>query len=507
LFFVLCIIVIKAQSIRGVRKKDLQEYLGTSFSCKDKSKTVPSSYVNDQFCDCEDGSDEPGTSACVNGQFWCVNKGFRGSSIYSSRVNDGICDCCDGSDEQDGVCRNYCDELGQVVQKGVLKEIQLVEEGIAARQKLIEEGRSMRETKEKELEKLREELKIKEQEIEAAKVIKDKEEEVERIERERIEAINLAASKARAAKAESAASSTPSTGNENTDPSSTTTSPSSTSSPETSTTDHVDKKESDTVTVDVPAFPYPEQYAFKPSTEETKEKFPYPEQYRAPETETNKEKEKESNVLDGAENALNSNKETQSGSVDTKPEIIEDEELEKYQSESADKARKTYDDIDSSKKDIQNKITKLEQWLKQDFGPEGEFATMHGKCYSTTVRQYTYEVCAYEKAEQKENNVGTSLGTWDGWKDEAEVGNLGFKVDQLAYNKVMKFHNGQSCWQGPQRSLTVRLKCAANVELSQVEEPNKCVYTAHLSTPAVCTSNQATYLRNNLEQNKLFEED
>jgi len=132
---------------------------------------------------------------------------------------------------------------------------------------------------------------------------------------------------------------------------------------------------------------------------------------------------------------------------------------------------------------------------------------MNGKCYSTTIRQYTYEICPYEKAEQKENNAGTSLGTWDGWKDLSEAQNLGFKIDQLAYNKVMKFHNGQSCWQGPQRSLTILLKCSSTVELSQVEEPNKCVYTAVLSTPAVCNVNHATTLRQNLEQNKLFDED
>ncbi|EGO01447.1 hypothetical protein SERLA73DRAFT_85086, partial [Serpula lacrymans var. lacrymans S7.3] len=85
-----------------------------TWQCLDGSKEIAWSAVNDDYCDCPDGSDEPGTSACPNSVFYCRNEGHIGATIRSSRVNDGICEpeCCDGSDELLGVCENHCRETG-----------------------------------------------------------------------------------------------------------------------------------------------------------------------------------------------------------------------------------------------------------------------------------------------------------------------------------------------------------------------------------------------------------
>ncbi|XP_076307744.1 uncharacterized protein LOC143223544 [Tachypleus tridentatus] len=92
-------------SVLGVLASQQKLYLPNQkgmFQCIQDKTEIPFDHVNDDFCDCLDGSDEPGTSACVNSRFYCTFQPihYEGSLvIVSSRVNDGICDCCDGSDE------------------------------------------------------------------------------------------------------------------------------------------------------------------------------------------------------------------------------------------------------------------------------------------------------------------------------------------------------------------------------------------------------------------------
>jgi hypothetical protein len=69
------------------------------FHCFDGSSTVPLSFINDNYLDCADGSDEPGTFLGSAPQFYCKNNGSLPRMIDRWSVGDGICDCCDGSDE------------------------------------------------------------------------------------------------------------------------------------------------------------------------------------------------------------------------------------------------------------------------------------------------------------------------------------------------------------------------------------------------------------------------
>ena len=67
-----------------------------SMTCKDGSAAL----LNDEYCDCMTGEDEPETSACsyfLPKQSVFVCDGHK--HLFYSRLNDGVVDCKDHSDE------------------------------------------------------------------------------------------------------------------------------------------------------------------------------------------------------------------------------------------------------------------------------------------------------------------------------------------------------------------------------------------------------------------------
>jgi protein kinase C substrate 80K-H len=118
---------------------------GDTFICSDGSvAAVPFERLNDGFCDCRDGSDEPGTGVCQGdgGRFFCPNTGFEPQRLFASRVNDGICDCCDGSDEYDSEarCSNTCAEKAAKWNAEADAWAAVVAAGMVAKQSYIEEA-------------------------------------------------------------------------------------------------------------------------------------------------------------------------------------------------------------------------------------------------------------------------------------------------------------------------------------------------------------------------------
>ena len=98
----------------------------THFSCDNNKKILSLDKFNDNYCDCEDGSDENQTNACVNGKFYCHNHLYFSKIISTSKIGDGICDCCDGADEPNLNCLNECLYLSNLEYKKYLSDFNIL---------------------------------------------------------------------------------------------------------------------------------------------------------------------------------------------------------------------------------------------------------------------------------------------------------------------------------------------------------------------------------------------
>ncbi|KAH0791614.1 glucosidase 2 subunit beta [Histomonas meleagridis] len=152
----------------------IDENKGT-FTCFDNSKVIPLSKLNDNYRDCDDGSDEPETQEGNLPNFYCQNDGYIPYYISRWSVNDGLCDCCDGSDELHNPhanCSNTCSSLEAERQK-LLKELtDSYNRGIKESNKLKAKGESQESSHLKQKESIQSKISLLRSQIQQLETLK-----------------------------------------------------------------------------------------------------------------------------------------------------------------------------------------------------------------------------------------------------------------------------------------------------------------------------------------------
>ncbi|XP_054395711.1 glucosidase 2 subunit beta isoform X2 [Pongo abelii] len=488
------------------------------FTCLDGSATIPFDQVNDDYCDCKDGSDEPGTAACPNGSFHCTNTGYKPLYIPSNRVNDGVCDCCDGTDEYNSgvICENTCKEKGRKERESLQQMAEVTREGFRLKKILIEDWKKAREEKQratgnpssgerpsvKKLIELQAGKKSLEDQVEMLRTVKEEAEKPEREAKEQHQKLweeQLAAAKAQREQ-ELAADAfkeldddmdgTVSVTELQTHPELDTDGDGALSEAEaqallsgdtqtdaTSFYDRVwaairDKYRSEALPTDLPAPSAPD--LTEPKEEQPPVPSPPTEEEEEEEEEEEAEEEEEEEDSEEAPPPLSPPQPASPAEEDKMPPY--DEQTQAF-IDAAQEARNKFEEAERSLKDMEESIRNLEQEISFDFGPNGEFAYLYSQCYELTTNEYVYRLCPFKLVSQKPKLGGspTSLGTWGSW--------AGPDHDKFS---AMKYEQGTGCWQGPNRSTTVRLLCGKDTMVTSTTEPSRCEYLMELMTPAAC---------------------
>ncbi|KAI9833205.1 MAG: hypothetical protein M1819_003828 [Sarea resinae] len=521
---------------RGVGPEFAKFYKSTdAFTCiSNPSIHLSVSQVNDDFCDCPDGSDEPGTSACahlsplspaspadvldrdVNTTFalpgyYCKNKGHQPSYIPFTNVNDGVCDyelCCDGSDEWQSVggtaCEDRCKAIGKEWRAKDEQRKRALSAALKKRKELVAESSRLRKEVEDRLQSLGTE--IEGAEMKVAELEKELE-EVERREKGKVVRVQGKASRinvlAGLAKG------------------------------------RIDELRENLINVrkdrdankarlkelETILSTFKEEYNPNFNDEGVKRAVRRWEEYAArgleadidaaherdldevtkPDGETGGirwedwegEEEGDADVLYKFEEYL---PHPVRNWIDQKLRdlrvlLIENGILAESSSSSAESkavtaARSALDAARKVLSDHREGLTSHQADLDKDYGPDDIFRALKGRCVEKDSGEYTYELCWLDRTTQKPKKGGAHVG----------MGNF-VRIDRVTVDEdigpdgkglgsgeriALRYENGQHCWNGPHRSTTAILGCAEKDEIWKVIEEEKCVYRLEVGTPAVC---------------------
>lgn len=515
------------------------------FSCiSNPSIRIPFSQVNDDYCDCPDGSDEPGTAACSHltpysfpqprpganaltphnetfalPGYYCKNKGHIPAYIRFENVNDGVCDydvCCDGSDEYAGVGGVKCEDRCAAVGKEWKKQEEERAKGMARALKRRKELQSDADKRRKELEDKLEATRITIAGLERKLgETEDNLKDTERREKERMVKSDAAGKgKGRLGVLRHLAMDRVS---------------------ELRVSLAKTKKQRDDMVLRVKELEIllgDLKEAYNPNFNDAgvKKAVQGWEDYAARET-TDMWSDAEDRDLehimedDGPENGVNWAEFEDSVDEQAVSDAAAIYSLTAYlppplqswltgtiasfrqllvtngvlpdntihanvdDSPAVKEARRTRDDTQRDLNNARNDLNRDKEDLDRDYGPGGVFRALKDRCVDKESGEYKYSHCFMSKTTQQPKKGGsqTNMGNFVGFDvefvDEPSKDGRGVGVGERV---VMKYENGQHCWNGPSRSTRVVLACSEVDEIYKVMESEKCVYRMEVGSPAVC---------------------
>jgi protein kinase C substrate 80K-H len=505
--------------------------------------------LNDDYCDCPDGSDEPGTSACsyvsplspkqpsrydpakINDSqalpgFYCKNKGHIASYVPFTNVNDGVCDyelCCDGSEEWEGVggikCEDRCAKIGKEWKKQDEARQKSLGSANRRRKELVAEAGRLRKEVEDRIQTLQAQIKGQEVKVEAlSKTLA----EVERSEKGKV-----VRSAGKGGKLGVLTSLAKDKVNELTDSLR-------------AVKDERDAAKSKITDLEAILKRFKEEYNPNFNDEGVKRAVKAWEDYAASQpAETDgsaRDRDLEDLMNPSSESAIKweeyednqeSDVELRKSShppgpslpnappvykfeeylptplrtwVDEKLRalrvtliengILADTNTDSPESKRVTDAREQLSSAQSALDNDRTELTKHTDDLSTDYGPDAIFRALKGVCVNQDSGEYTYEHCFLDKTTQKPKKGGGHTGMGNFARIERITVDEDLRADGKGLGSgeriALRYENGQHCWNGPNRSTLVVLACAEKDEIWKIVEEEKCVYRMEMGTPAVC---------------------
>ena len=454
-----------------------------SFTCLDGSVTLPLSALNDGKCDCPDNSDEPGTSGCLNGHFYCHNEGGKPKLIPSHKVGDGICDCCDGSDEFDNPsaqCPNVCASLVEKARDSRESIYTKIRAGMRRRKERIKETEITFPKAQREYRELQEELKRSERELDVLNKKMREKKKVWKWEKRAAEGITpeqYAEEKRRKheyiykpkkVKVEVFEED-----------------PNGINNPYNEKADNVDWDVDEGIEELIfHATPKPKPYrrndhhsnddhhSHDDRVERRKRKWKEMQEAKKAQQGDSSAPKVQSGILDKAKGRLN----------DISKKLFGGDEPKSYQEYQA--VQKEIEALRSQQTDVRLQIMRYDDKFKHDMGPDNAWWPLAESVFELSKDGNDYKLVIFGPLMQRQTGAawyGTAYGQFTKFNETG---------------RTMLYEGGQMCWEGNPRRTEVYLYCGPNDKFLDVEETDRCVFRAHFETALCCNEDYLDYVKN-----------